>query len=112
MPHKDPQNYTLIDWILVSAVALWASLSAYIGREVRPKQLRAKAYFLVHDMVISGGTTYLVYMAAVSYGVNDGIALFVAGFSGTRATQFSYMLELVVRKRLGLEEKKKGGKDG
>jgi len=112
VPHKDPHNYTLFDWAIVSAVALWAALSAYLRREFRPQTLRAKAYFLTHDLVVSGGTTYLVYMASVSYGMNDGVALFLAGFAGTRASRFSYMLEAIVWKRLGIEEEKKEKKDG
>ncbi len=110
MPHKDPQNYTMFDWFLVTLVALWASLTAFFAREAKPQAIGKRLYFLAQDIVVSGGTTYLVYMASTSYGIKDGIALFLAGFAGHKATRVSYLLELAVIQKAGIKEK--GKKDG
>jgi len=61
----------------------------------------------MQDLIVSGGTTYLVFMASTSYGIKDGVALFLAGFAGHKATRVSYLLELAVIQRAGIKEKDK-----
>ena len=104
MPHKHLNDISVFQWIITTIVALWAVLSAFLKRHFEPEtKWTTKLYFFIQDFVISGGTTYLVFMALVGEGFSDTIAIPVAGFIGHKATRFSYLIELAIQEKLGLK---------
>ena len=106
MPHKEPNNYTYFDWIILSVAAMWASLSTFLQRDLTAYSLKKKVYYAIQDFVISSGTTYLVAIGLMSYGLSQGVSIALGGFAGHKATRFMYLLELYVIKTLKLPDVK------
>jgi len=105
MPHKHLNDISFFQWIVVTIVAIWSVLSAFLKRHFDPKtKWTTKLYFFIQDFIVSGGTTYLVFMALVGYGFEDTIAIPVAGFIGHKATRFSHLIELAIQEKLGLKD--------
>ena len=101
MPHKNLNDISLFQWIANSLVAVWAVSYAFIKREFSENTpFKKKVYYLIQDFIISGGTTTIVFMACMGYGMPDTYALPVAGFIGHKATRFSHLLERYIEKKV------------
>ena len=104
MPHKEPDNYTMFDWIILSVVAFWASMSAFLQRDLTKYNFKKKVYFALQDFIISSGTTYLVAIGLISYGFSQGISIALGGFIGHKATRYAYLFELILTEKLGAKQ--------
>ena len=104
MPHKEPNNYTYFDWVSITIVAIWASLSAYLQRDLTKYSLKRKIYFAVQDFIISSGTTYLVAIGLMSYGISQGVSIALGGFIGHKATSTAQLFELILAEKVGAKK--------
>jgi len=110
MPEKHLNEVSQFEWLTLTLVAFWAALSAFLtNSKVKKKSLSLMGYLWLffHDLILSGGFTYLTYMVAVGYGLPDTYGLPLAGFIGHKATRFSYLIELLIetkiKKAIGVE---------
>ena len=104
MPYKEPNNYTFFDWITLTVVAVWASMSAFLQRDLTKYPLSKKLYFATQDFIISSGTTYLIAIGLMSYGISQGISIAIGGFLGHKATRFTYLFELILSEKVGAKK--------
>ena len=104
MPYKEPNNYTLFDWITLTVVAVWASLSAFLQRDLTKYNIKKKIYFAMQDFIISSGTTYLIAIGLMAYGVSQGVSIALGGFIGHKATRFTYLFELILSEKVGAKK--------
>ena len=103
MPEKQLTEITQSQWLLLALTAVWASLAAFLTNpQVRKGGLSLMGYIwaFFHDLILSGGFTYLAYLVGVGYGLPDTFALPLAGFIGHKATRFSYLIEAIIVKKL------------
>ena len=104
MPYKEPDKYEFFDWLILSIVALWASLSAFLQRNLTQANIKRKVYYALQDFIISSGTTYLVAIGLMSYGMSEGISIAVGGFAGHKVTRFTYLFELILTEKTGAKK--------
>jgi len=104
VPHKEPNNYTNFDWVILTVVAVWASMSAFLQRDLKKYPLSKKLYFATQDFIVSSGTTYLIAIGLMSYGVSQGISIALGGFLGHKATHFTYLFELILSEKVGAKK--------
>ena len=104
MPHKEPDNYTYFDWLILSVVAVWSALSAFLQRDLTQYNLKKKIYYAIQDFIVSSGTTYLVAMGLISYGFSQGVSIALGGFIGHKATRYAYLFELILTEKLGAKQ--------
>lgn len=109
MPHRDPQNYSFFDWILLVAVSIWAAVSSFIKRDLSKVSIKKALYFALQDFTISGGVATLTIMALQSYGIQQGLSYAIGGYAGHKATRFMYLIEIYLEKKVGIDTKEKNG---
>ena len=102
--HKDPENFKYFDWLVLTIVAIWSSLSAFIQRDLTKANIKRKVYYALQDFIISSGTTYLVSIGLMSYGISEGVSIAIGGFAGHKATRFTYLFELILTEKAGAKK--------
>jgi len=104
MPYKEPDKYEFFDWLILSIVALWASLSAFLQRDLTKANIKRKMYYIFQDFIVSSGTTYLVAIALMAYGISEGVSIAIGGFAGHKITRFTYLFELILTEKAGAKK--------
>ena len=104
MPHREPNTYTYFDWAILTVVAMWSSLSAFLQRDLTKYPLSKKLYFAMQDFIISSGTTYLIAIGLMAYGISQGVSIAIGGFLGHKATRFTYLFELILSEKVGAKK--------
>lgn len=100
MPEKDPQNYTLIGYLLISVAAIWGGVVAHlqhIRKENKPFVWRE----MIMQVSISGFAGMLTSLLCWYIEAPTPLAGFMAGISGFMGSRALSILEKKYEKVIG-----------
>ena len=101
MPEKHLSDVDNISLIFTTIIGTWGSILSFLKRERSGYSfLKAVSMFLT-DMFTNIGFTILTYLGLIGYGVNELLAVSIAGFIGHQGTRAIYLAELAIADKIG-----------
>jgi len=101
MPDKHLSDVDNISLIFTTIIGTWGSILSFLKRERSGYSfLKAVSMFLT-DMFTNIGFTILTYLGLIGYGVNELLAVSIAGFIGHQGTRAIYLAELAIADKIG-----------
>jgi len=104
MPHDNFNDISFTATMVAVASALWGTIINFSKRDVSSKTALRKILIFVSDFMISSGFTMLTYLGLCGYGVNDLLAVSLAGFVGHLGIRSSHLVELVIAEKVGAKD--------
>jgi len=104
MPHNNFNDISVTATMVAVISALWGAILNFAKRDVSKKSAFRKVLIFISDFMISSGFTMLTYLGLVGYGINDLMAVSLAGFVGHLGIRSSHLIELVIAEKVGAKK--------
>lgn len=96
----DPTNWTTTEWLLVTGVAITASLINWI-QNVRNNDPRAfRLLEVIGELATSGFVTFLTFSFLAGLGVNVGLSVGIAGITAHLSTRLLFAVDNAVLNKI------------
>lgn len=100
MPHKDPNNISVLAIVLMSCLALWGGTVNYLTRLRKGTVEKFSFIELVGEWCISGFSGILVYLIGANYGVPPLLLAAMVAVAGHAGGRTVFYLETVFHGKL------------
>lgn len=104
MPTSSFQDMNAGATLIAIIAGIWGSVLNFIKRDTKHHNTLRKISIFIMDMFVNIGITMLVYIGAIGYGLNELIAVAIAGFMGHQGTRSFHLIELMVAEKVGAKE--------
>ena len=96
-----PDSVFTMIWVL--ALSTWGGIAGYVRKIKQGKTKRFSLTELVGEIVISSFVGVITYFLCKSSGIDETITAAVVGVSSHMGSRAIYLIEILVRKKTGLD---------
>ncbi|WP_345993774.1 hypothetical protein [Sulfurimonas sp. HSL-1716] len=104
MPHNNFNDINYFSTLIAFLAGSWGAALNFFRRDHKDRSFFKKLGFFIMDMFINVGLTMLAYIGLIGYGLNDLLAVAIAGFVGHQGTRTFYLMELIITEKLGAKQ--------
>lgn len=101
MPYNNFNDINIFSTIIALIAGAWGAFLSFLKRDHKDRSFKSKFGFFIFDMIVNIGLTMLSYIGLIGYGINDLLAVAIAGFVGHLGTRSFYLAELIIAEKLG-----------
>lgn len=103
MPEKSPETYSLVTYAWVIGLAAWGGITNHLARVKAGKRDAFSIVELIGEMATSGFAGVLAFYACEASGIGALYAAVIVGISGHMGGRALYLMEEIIKHRLGTE---------
>ena len=105
MPHKDPQNYSLITYVWVIGMAMLGGVANNVKKLKDGTLKRFSFSELLGDLIISGFLGIVTFFLCEYAGLDRMLSAALVGMSAHQGTRGIYFIEELIARKLKLDTK-------